>query len=140
MRRLRVRGVLLCAIAALAGACGSTTPTTPTTPTLVTDTFTGTLAQNGGVTHQFTIGAAGTITATLTSVGPDSTKTVGFSLGIVIGTACQAVLANDAAVQTKSLSSSAQLGGSGFCVRVYDVGSITADTGPFTYTVTVTHP
>jgi hypothetical protein len=138
MRRRKVRGVLLCALAALT-ACGGTTPTTPTPPTLVTDTFTGTLTQNDGITHQFTIGAAGTVTATLTSVGPDSTKTIGFSMGTLIGTVCQAVLANDAAVQNNALTGSAQLGGT-FCVRVYDVGSITADTGPFTYTVTVTHP
>jgi len=126
-------------MAALAGACGGSSPTTPTPPTLVTDTFTGTLKQNGGVTHQFNVSVAGTTTATLTSIGPDSTKTVGFSLGIVFGTACQAQLANDAAVQTNALTALAQPGGSGFCVRVYDTGSVSAAT-PFTYTVTVTHP
>jgi hypothetical protein len=139
MRRLKVRGLVLCAAIALAGACGSSTPTKPTPPTLVTDTFSGTLTQNGGTTHQFSIAATGTITATLTSVGPDSTKAIGFSLGTLIGTVCQAVLANDAAVQTNALTGSAQIGGT-FCVRVYDTGSITAATGPFTYTVTVTHP
>jgi hypothetical protein len=140
MRRLRVRGVLLCAVAALAAACGSSTPTTPTPPTLTTDTFTGTLTQNGGVTHTFNVTVAGTITATLTTIGPDSTKTVGFSLGILLGTVCQAVLVNDAALQTNALSAAGQPGGTGFCVRVYDTGSITANTGPFTYTITVTHP
>lgn len=140
MRRLTVRGVLLCAVIALAGACGSTTPTRPTPPpTLVTDTFTGTLTQNGGVTHQFTIANTGTITATLTAVGPDSSKTVGFSLGTLIGSVCQAVLANDAAVQNNALQGNGAPGGT-FCVRVYDVGSVTAATGPFTYAVTVTHP
>lgn len=139
MRRLRVRGLLLCALTAVAGACGSTTPTTPTPPPTVTDTFTGTLTQNDGVTHQFTISAAGTVTATLTSVGPDSTKTIGFSMGTLIGSFCQIVLANDAAVQGSALPANGTPGGT-FCVRVYDVGSITAETGPFTYTVTVTHP
>jgi hypothetical protein len=139
MRRLTVRGVLLCAMAALAGACGSSTPVTPTPPTLVTDTFSGTLTQNGGTTHQFAIAATGTVTATLTSVGPDSTKPIGFSLGTLLGTVCQAVLVNDAAVQTNALTGAAQIGGT-FCVRVYDTGSITSATGPFTYTVTVTHP
>jgi hypothetical protein len=139
MRRPKVRGVLLCAIVALAGACGSSTPTTPTPPTLTTDTFTGTLTQNGGATHTFNISVAGTVTATLSAVGPDSTKTVGFSLGILIGTACQAILAKDTAVQTDALTAAGQPGGNGFCVRVYDTGSVTAAT-PFTYTVTVTHP
>jgi pimeloyl-ACP methyl ester carboxylesterase len=139
MGRLKVRGVLLCAIAALGGACGSSTPTTPTPPALVTDTFTGTLTQNGGITHQFTISVAGTVTATLTTLGPDSTKAVGFSMGTLIGTVCQAVLADDAAVQSRALQGNGTPGGT-FCVRIYDVGSITADTGPFTYTITVTHP
>ena len=139
MGRQRVRGLLICALAALAGACGSTTPTTPTPPPTVTDTFTGTLTQNDGVTHQFTIRAGGTVTATLTSVAPDSTKTIGFSMGSLIGNFCQAVLANDAAVQSNTLQGNGTPGGT-FCVRVYDVGSITAETGPFTYTVTVTHP
>jgi hypothetical protein len=140
MGRLRVRGVLLCTIAVLAAACGSSTPTTPTPPTLVTDTFTGTLTQNGGVTSTFNVKVAGTATATLTSIGPDSTKTVGFSLGIIIGTACQAVIAKDAALQNDVLRAVAQPGGTGFCVRVYDTGSVTAATGPFSFTVTVTHP
>jgi hypothetical protein len=139
MRRLTVQGVLLCAMVALAGACGSSTPTTPTPPPLTTDTFTGTLTQNGGITHTFNISAAGTVTATLTAIGPDSTKTVGFSLGILIGTVCQAILAVDAAVQSMALQGNGTPGGT-FCMRVYDTGSVTADTGPFTYTVTVTHP
>src|SRR6476659_3597236 len=55
MGRLTGRGVLLCALLALASACGSSTPTTPTPPPLVTDTFAVTLAQNGAITHTFSI-------------------------------------------------------------------------------------
>jgi hypothetical protein len=139
MRRLTVQGILLCAVVALAGACGSSTPTTPTPPPLVTDTFTGTLTQNGGVTHQFTASTTGTVTATLSAVVPDSTKTIGFSIGELISSACQARLANDAAVQGFTLSAQAMTQGT-YCLRIYDVGSVTAETGPFTYTVTVTHP
>ena len=135
------RGLLLCAAFALAASCGGNggTPIVPTNPTITTDTFTGQLTPNGAFTHQFAVKATGKVTATLTSVQPDATKTIGFSLGTVIGTTCQAVLANDAAVQTNVLTGTAQIGGS-FCLRVYDVGSVTADTGPFTYTVTVEHP
>ena len=135
-----VRGMLLCAFIALGAACdNNTTPTTPTPPVLTTDTFTGTLVANGGITHQFSASRTGTVTATLTAVGPDSSKTVGFSMGTVIGTVCQAVLANDAAVQNAALSATASTQGT-YCVRIYDVGSITAATGPFTYTITVQHP
>lgn len=134
------RGLLLCAALALAARCGAgATPIVPTNPTITTDTFTGQLTPNGAFTHQFAVHATGKVTATLTSVQPDATKTIGFSLGTVIGTTCQAVLANDAAVQTNVLTGTAQIGGS-FCLRVYDVGSVTTDTGPFTYTVTVEHP
>ena len=140
MRRPIVRGWLLCALMAFAAACGTSgTPVSPTSPATITDTFTGTLAQNGGITHQFSATAAGTVTATLTAVGPDSAKTVGFSMGTLIGTVCQITLANDVAVQTSVLSAQAQTAGT-FCVRIYDVGSVTSDTGPFTYTVTVLHP
>jgi hypothetical protein len=135
-----IRGVLLCALIALGAACDdNNTPTTPTPPVLTTDTFTGTLAANGGITHQFQTAQTGTVTATLTAVGPDSSKTVGFSMGTVIGTICQAVLANDAAVQNASLSATASTSGT-YCVRIYDVGSITTATGPFSYTITVQHP
>jgi len=133
------RGLLLCAVLALVAGCDDPTPIVPTNPTLTTDTFTGQLAQNGAFTHQFTVNSTGKVTATLTSVQPDATKAIGFSIGTVIGTTCQAVLANDAAVQTNVLTGTAQIGGT-FCLRVYDVGSVTSDTGPFTYTVTVEHP
>src|SRR5262249_9021407 len=80
MSRLRFLAV---AFALGTVACGSdtTTPTTPTTPTTVTDTFAGTLTPNGGVTQTFTTAASGTITATLTTLAPNSTLIVGLALG-----------------------------------------------------------
>ena len=140
MRR-PIAGILLSVLALMAAACGSnTTPTTPTTPTITTDTFTGTLTAASGVTNTFTTATSGTIAATLTAVGPDSTKVIGFALGSYITTlnVCQVVLANDIALQGAILTGQASTTGT-YCVRVYDTGQVTADT-PFTFTITVAHP
>ena len=97
-----------------------TTPTTPTTPNTpaVTETFNGTLTKNGGLTFPFTATAGGTVAVTLSSVA-DSSLQIGLSLGTWTGSACQIVIANDAAAQsaivTGTVTSAASL-----CVRVYD--------------------
>ena len=107
-----------------APACGdSTIPVTPTTPIVITtETFAGTVTVNGAVTHQFAATSRGTVTATLTSVGPDSTTIIGVSLGTWNGTSCQIILANDQMTQGASVLG--QVPGVGnFCLRVYDRAS-----------------
>ena len=130
--------VAIAGAAAMLGACGSdsTTPTTPT-PTQVTDTLKGTITQNGAITQTFTANAAGTVTATLTDLQPVDTVKVGFSIGTTIGTICQATLANDAATKGFSFTATAATPGT-YCVRLYDVGNVTADK-PIDFTVTVVH-
>jgi hypothetical protein len=78
------------------------------------------------------------VTATVTSLGETAPEKVGFSMGTLstIGT-CTVVLHNDNAVVSSSLNGTvASLNGS-LCVRVFDVGSLTA---PVDYTITVNHP
>ena len=130
--------VAIAGAAAMLGACGSdsTTPTTPT-PTQVTDTLKGTITQNGATTQTFTANAAGTVTATLTDLQPVDTVKVGFSIGTTIGTICQATLANDAATKGFSFTATAATPVT-YCVRIYDVGNVTADK-PIDFTVTVVH-
>lgn len=125
------------AIALAAAACGDDTPTTPTVPTPValTDTFSGSLNQNGAATHPFLVGSSGAINTTLTTVGPDSAVVVGMSLGTWNGNACQIVLAKDNAVQGSTVLGAATSAGN-FCVRIYDVGNLT---GPITYQIDVQH-
>jgi len=128
--------VLVVMLAGVVG-CGDDTPTTPTDPTprpTVTETFTGVLTVNGGVTHSFNTGS-GTISATLTTLSPDSAAVIGVSLGTWNGTSCQIVLANDNATQAATVVGSATTTGA-FCARVYDVGRLSA---PTEYTVTVVH-
>jgi hypothetical protein len=134
-------GVLLGVMSALAAGCGDeTTPTTPT-PIEFTETFTGTVNPASGTTHSFATITGGKVTATLTAVGPDATKNVGFSLGTFNSTlnVCTAVFDNPAAVQAFEFKASASTIGE-YCVRVYDNGNVTTDAVPDTYTVTVAHP
>jgi hypothetical protein len=137
-----MRRFVLCALVALAASCGgNSTPTVPT-PTIVTDTFKNdtALGPNGAFSHTFTTATTGLVTATLTTVSPDATKIVGFQMGIwtAATNTCSAIQSNDAAVQGAVFGATANSAGT-YCVRVYDVGQITAD-APVSYTVTVSHP
>ncbi|MGH9373005.1 MAG: hypothetical protein ACRD15_15900 [Vicinamibacterales bacterium] len=116
------------------------TPTNPTPPSTVTDTFSGTVTQNGAGTHNFTVSTGGAVTATLKAIGTENTLVVGFSLGNWNSTAssCSIVLANDAATGGAVLTGTMTASGS-LCVRIYDVGNITAGS-PATYSVEVVHP
>ncbi len=145
MRRL-IPGILLLAVMGTAAGCNKdnnvTTPTTTTTTTTTattTETFSGTLNRNGGVTYPFTAGAGGTITLTLTSVGPDATQAIGMSLGTWTGTACQMVIPSDAATQgtvvTGTVTAAASL-----CARVYDAAGSIPAAQPVSFTVTIAHP
>jgi hypothetical protein len=131
-------GALLVLAVLSAQACGdSTIPTTPTTPVTITTTpFSGTLTVNGANTHPFTATGRGTVTVTLTSIGPDTTTIIGLSFGIWNGTACQIWKADDQAAQGDFLDGVVS-GVGELCVRVYDVGNLTA---PATYSVDVSHP
>ena len=128
------------AVLALA-ACGDddlfNAPTAPSGPApTVTETFSGSINRNGAATHTFTTQASGTVTATLTTVTPDSELIVGFSVGTWNGTLCQIVLANDQAKQAAVVTGGVSALGS-LCVRIYDVGNIT---DPISYEITVVHP
>jgi hypothetical protein len=140
MRRSIVSAVLLGLSVALLGVgCGSTaaTTTTTTTPaTTTTEMFISSVNVNGAATYAFTATTAGTVTATLTTVGPDNTVTIGLALGTWNGTACQLILTNDAAVQGAVITGSVSGTGS-LCVRVYDVGKLTAAA---TFEVDIVHP
>jgi hypothetical protein len=122
--------------AGFAAGCGDDdTPTAPTDPPVaVTEPFSGTLTLNGAATHTFIVQRAGTATATLSALSPDSAAVISLSLGTWNGQSCQIILANDAATTNSSVVGNASAGN--FCIRVLDVGRLTA---PTDYTVTVSH-
>lgn len=143
---VRLGSVLMLSLAML--ACGDDTPTAPTTPAAactvndrsgcVVETFTGSVNQNGAITHTFMTTTSGTVSATLTTLGPDSTFVMGMALGTWNGSSCQLVLTNDQSTQGTVLIGGASALGT-FCVRAYDVGNIRPGT-PFSYEITVAHP
>jgi hypothetical protein len=133
---LRFLPLLLLVTLSVPACDDDTTVTTPTSTTTTTDTFSGTLTVNGGTTWQFSSTGRGTLTATLTSVGPDSAAVIGVSVGTWNGTSCQILLANDQATTGSTVIG--QVSGVGnLCLRVYDPGTLTA---PATYSVNVAHP
>jgi hypothetical protein len=139
MRRLGLLSLLVVAAFAAAG-CDEGDPSTPTSPTpapTVTETFAGSLPTNGATTHQFTVAAAGTVTATLKSLAPEGAPAIGVSLGNWNGTVCQIVLAKDDAVQGAVVTGN--MSGSGtLCLRVYDAAGTVV--GTVTYSVDIVHP
>jgi hypothetical protein len=141
MFRRMACGILLCATAALASACGDKLNPIVPDASPITETFTGSVTPASGSTHSFVTFTGGPIKAALTSVGPDATKNVGFSLGTFNTTlnTCTAVLDNPAAVQAFEFSATASSIGA-YCVRIYDNGNVTTDNVPYTYTITVIHP
>ena len=147
MLRRIVCGIGLAAALAVASACHTTTinPFVPTGQT-TTETFTGLLNPNGANVVSFVTQTGGTVVATLTSVGPDATQTIGFALGTFnpVSNTCQIVFDNTAALPAASFNTQASTIGS-YCVRVYDNGSVATAVAngsatAFTYTVTVSHP
>ena len=125
-------------LAMFAVACEGDIASFPTTPdpVTVTETFTGTLNINGAATHAFVTFATGAVTATLTSLGENPPAAIGLSLGTMSGSTCSLVLTNDKAVVTSIVTGTVTTLGGSLCVRIYDVGSLTA---PVPYEIRVEH-
>lgn len=128
--------VLAVTAAGCKGELDNLFPTTPD-PVRVTETFSGTITINGAATHAFFTSATGTVTATLTSLGDNPPESIGLSLGTWSGAACSIVLAQDRASVTSVVSGTVSTLGGSLCVRIYDVGSLSAATP---YEVKVDHP
>jgi hypothetical protein len=139
MQRVFLGILALAALVAVGGCDNELENLTPTEPApTTTDTFTGSISVNGGMSHTFLIAAAGTVTATLTEVTPDNTAVVGFALGRwnASSSFCEQIIPKDDAVQGQILTGNVAGLGT-LCARIYDTGKLTA---PIGYTVTVVHP
>ena len=140
MRRVTFLPLTLMAVLALAGiACdsGENTPTTPTTPgPTITETFAGTVTQNGAATFTFNTSVSGIVTATLKSIAPVATAQIGLALGTWNGVTCAVVLTNDRITAGLAVTGQVNAAGS-LCVRIYDVGQLTETS---TFEVVVVHP
>jgi hypothetical protein len=135
-RRIVV-GVL--ALATVTTACSTDSATAPTETTVapsVTETLEGRLGVHGAAVHPFVVAEAGTVTASVSALDPND-AVIGISLGTwnAATSACQVLLANDAAAVGSSFVGSASVAGT-FCIRIIDVGRLTS---PVSYSVSVTH-
>lgn len=124
-------------LALAAAGCGGSLTGLESGPSItVTETFSSTLNPGGGTTHVFVVSAKGVITATLTAIGDDNTRTVGLALGNWANNACQLAAANDNAVVSFPLGATVSAAGT-ICARVYDSKGVPDAT---TYTLEVVHP
>jgi hypothetical protein len=123
------------------GNSGNSGVTGPT-PTVVTETFTGSIGQNGTMIHSFTITNSGySLLAGYTSIGPATVTSLGLGIGAWDASSQTCGLnqtQNDAAkIGSTAISATAPSGP--FCMRVYDGGNITDPTVTVTYTLVVEH-
>jgi hypothetical protein len=139
LRVFNKRLIAIVLLAFVAAACDDEDPTAPISPTLPkTESFSGVVTQSGATTHNFDVGAAGSVVATLKTIGADNTLVVSFSLGTWTGTACSIVLANDAATGGAILTGT-MTGIGTLCARVGDIGNVPSGPG-VAYTIEVVHP
>ncbi len=134
-----VIATLLLPVAACDNGPSTTDTTTPTSPTTspVTETFSSQLFVGGSASRSFTAAKAGTATVTLVSNSGPSTAKLGFGIGVpdVLGSGCLFTRSSDTAVTGTSFSLPVDAGT--YCVRVYDVGALTANV---TFTITIVRP
>src|SRR3954471_15199010 len=107
------------ALGAIAAGCSdnNTSTVTPTPPVQLSETFTGSVSVNGAFTHPFQVTRAGSVTAQITALSPDDTVRVGIALGTWNGSACQLIIANDAATLSTAVNGTATAPGT-LCVRM----------------------
>jgi len=140
MRRSTV--VLGCVLSALlAAGCdnGPDTGPSPNPGPPIVETFAGTVNLNGSVTHSFESTGAGTVTATISALEPNS-SILGFQLGTWNAAAgvCTIVLSNDVATLQSAHTALTQSRAS-LCARLHDPNGLLTS-GAVTYTLTVNHP
>jgi hypothetical protein len=133
--RVLGRGVVVLALAGAVESCGGDT-TTPTTPTNVIDTFNGTLAAQGSVQFPFTVTTPGVVSATVTSLNPQATITVGFGLGQPSAGVCNLITGAFSESAKVGQPISGTIGAGSYCVALYDIGNVV---GTDDFVITLSH-
>jgi hypothetical protein len=132
------RSLAAVALAGLLASCGGgSTPTTPSaTPTTVTDVFSGTLAAGGSTFFPFTVTTQGTITATLTTLSPQTSITMGFGIGQPSSGSCALISGAYTESEKVAQALSGTIAAGSYCVVLYDIGNIQ---GSDDFVITVVH-
>ena len=134
---------ILAALSVAANACGgsSTTSAPSPTATLSTETFTGSIGQNGTHVHTFTVAASGyTLLVGYTSLDPSSVTALGVGLGAwdSATSTCGLNLTQNDSARSGSTAISGTANAGAYCLRVYDGGNIGANVTA-SYSVQVQH-
>ena len=119
----------------------TTSPTTTATATLVTDTFTGSIDQNGSRVHSFTVTSSGySLLAGYTVLSPSAIAALGMGLGSWDATSstCSLNVTQNDTARSGNTGLSGTSGSGSFCLRVYDGGNIPAGVTA-SYTVQIQH-
>jgi len=106
-----------------------------------TDTFTGSLDQNGTAIYPFTVTSAGYgLLAGYTSISPASVTALGIGIGSWDATAssCSLNLSQNDTGRSGSTALSGTPSNGNYCVRIYDAGNIPAGVAA-SFTVQVQH-
>jgi uncharacterized protein (DUF2141 family) len=80
---------------------------------------------------------SGSVSASIASLAPDATVTIGLSLGTWNGSSCSTVISNDSATVGTTVNGAADREGR-LCVRVYDANGKLPQ--PTDFELTVVHP
>ncbi len=129
-------------LAGLAGGCVVSDSTTSATTTTTSESFSGTITPGGGAYHIFTVTDDGTVSATLTSLSPQSAIQVGLGIGTVSSSVCTLVSYADnvttgGVVHAITGTTQGTVAVGSCCVMIFDVGNV-EDSDK--YTITVAHP
>jgi hypothetical protein len=135
--------VSMFAIAACGSNSGVTAPTTTstTTATLATDTFTGSIDQNGTNVYPFTVTSAGyALLAGYTSISPSTVTALGLGIGSwdASTSTCSLNVSQNDTGRSGSTALSGTPSNGNYCLRIYDAGNIPAGVTAL-YTVQVQH-
>ena len=145
IRSLRLVPVVV-ALAVAVSACGGSSSSTSlgvTSPsaTALTDTFSGTITQNGTAIHAFTVKTSGyNLLAGYTSLAPATVTALGVGIGAWDGSTstCGLNVSQNDAARSGSTAVSGTASAGNYCIRVYDGGNVPAGV-TVTYTVQVQH-
>lgn len=136
---MRLRALLIAVLALAAAGCDdASTATSPTVTSPVTETFNGQFLPGGTAARAFTAASPGTVSITLAQIGPPADAVVGLGVGIPQSTGTGCLLTQ--AIQTGASPSpqlTVSVDAGAYCVRLYDIGTLTAAVA---FTVTIVRP
>jgi hypothetical protein len=139
----RLFALMLALVAAACGGSDNATTAASTTTGPITELFEGTLQGAGDSTFfSFTVNATGNVNVTLASV--TTATTPGTSINLALGLGLGSPVATECSVTNQTTTTpslvtqlfSANLAPAVYCVRVFDVGTVTR---PINFAVRIVH-